>query len=281
MATLGAPQTKKFQIGTAELRIGALNSAGRLMPASSVGLIDKASINVEQTSVDLKGGFPQVIVDTAITSQSASITATLREVSRHNLNIMMGNGFVAYNDANLTDLKTTLNTASAYATAATALTLTADLAFAAGDTVVIYPDNDLSQVQVALVASYTSGTKSLVLATGHGLLFPIGVGETVTIYRSPIVSVGAVQSTNYFSVMLIQAERATGRPIAFQAWKAALAGSANYDTNATDFASLELKINLLQPAAVEYDATTGVMKHLSGVIPSNPIGQWVVSSDAA
>ena len=95
MAKLGAPVTSKFPIGTAELRVGPLTKAGRLTQANSVGLVDQATVEVTQNSVDLKGGFPQLLIDTAIIDQEATISATLRESSRRNIKIMLGEGLDA------------------------------------------------------------------------------------------------------------------------------------------------------------------------------------------
>ena len=91
---LGSPRTTKFSIGTAELRIGPLSSAMKLKQENSVGLIDNATVEVSQESVDLTGGFPKVLVDTAVVSQESSITATLREFSRRNIQVLLGEGVV-------------------------------------------------------------------------------------------------------------------------------------------------------------------------------------------
>ena len=80
MAKLGSPQTTKFSIGTAELRVGVLEKALKLVQGNSVGLIDNATVEVTQESVDLNGGFPKVLVDTAVVSQEATITAGLKGV---------------------------------------------------------------------------------------------------------------------------------------------------------------------------------------------------------
>ena len=72
---LGSPITNKFNIGTAELRVGPMSSANKLLEAHSVGLIDSVSLNVDQEAAQLEGGFPRKLVDTAIIRQSSSITA--------------------------------------------------------------------------------------------------------------------------------------------------------------------------------------------------------------
>ena len=37
---LGSAKTRQFNLGTSELRVAPLTSAGRLLPAHSVGLVD-------------------------------------------------------------------------------------------------------------------------------------------------------------------------------------------------------------------------------------------------
>ena len=120
MANIGAAKSRKFAIGTSELRIGPLNMAGRLTQDYTVGLIDTAVLSVEQTVVDLKGGFPQTIMDSAVTDQSAQITATCREFSRRNLGIMLNQGLAYVSDDDANDAKTTLAAAVAPITATAA-----------------------------------------------------------------------------------------------------------------------------------------------------------------
>jgi len=62
MAKLGSAITPKFDIGTAEMRLGPLTKANLLQQSDSIGLIDDATYTVNQTSVDLLGGFPKTVV---------------------------------------------------------------------------------------------------------------------------------------------------------------------------------------------------------------------------
>jgi hypothetical protein len=50
------------------------------------------------------------------------------------------------------------------------------------------------------------------------------------------------------------------------------------DTNAEDFASTDIEINLLEPAASEY-ASGGDLVHLNNIIPTNPIGFFAGGGD--
>jgi len=108
MANIGAAKSRKFAIGTSELRIGPLSKAGKLTQDYTVGLVDSVELVVEQTVVDLKGGFPQTNMDSAVTDQSAQITAACREFSRRNLGIMLNQGLAYLSDDDTNDAKTTL-----------------------------------------------------------------------------------------------------------------------------------------------------------------------------
>lgn len=278
MATLGSAKTKKFAIGTAEVRIGPQSSAGRLTSAHSIGVVDKATVAFDQKTVDLMGGFPQVPIDTAIVGQEAKLNATLREFSRRNLNILLGNGVATYDT---TDVKATVDTTSGISANATTIPVDAVAGFTVGDTVVIsvlgYPE----LVTVSTIASIDSSPPdNIVLTTGLGLAAAIPINSTCTIFKSPAVAIGNLSTVNYFAVQLVQLERSTNRPMVFDFWKATVASGVNYDTNATDFASTELQLKMLEPASVEYGASQP-LEHLATIIPSFPVGRFVISSDAA
>ena len=48
---LGSPQTNKFPIGTAEIRIAPMNQALKQMPSHSIGCLDDVTISISNTSV--------------------------------------------------------------------------------------------------------------------------------------------------------------------------------------------------------------------------------------
>ena len=124
MAKLGAPSTNKFNIGTAEVRIGPMASANKLTQSHSIGLVDNATVEITQNSVDLLGGFPQVLVDTAVISQEATMTATLREFSQRNFNVLIGEGVADY-IADNTSLTTSVDLATDAVAVVTAEDMTA------------------------------------------------------------------------------------------------------------------------------------------------------------
>lgn len=270
---LGSPVTNKYAIGTAELRIGAMTQANKLTQAQSVGLIDQATLEVTQTSVDLLGGFPKVIADTAIVSQESTITATLREYSRRNFNLLVGEGAAAA----IADTNTLI--VSDAAAAATSFNVSAGegALFTAGDLVQIYTEGHNADLTLARIESIA--TDAITLDTNTPLLFAVnGTTETVYMYKIEQVAIGAIQQTKYFSVQLVQTERSTGRPLTFNFWKGAIGAGMNYATNADDFASTELNIKLLQPSALEW-ATGGDLEHLALIIPDNPTGLIATGGD--
>lgn len=273
MSQLGSPVTNKYAIGTAELRIGALADANKLTQSNSVGLIDQATLEVTQNSVDLLGGFPQVIVDTAITSQEASITATLREYSHKNFNLLVGEGVVA----SIADVNSLIVDDQLAGATTVDVTAAEGVLFAAGDLVQIYTDGFNENVSLCRIDSVAVDT--LTLDAGTPLLFDVnGTTDTVYIYNIEQVPIGAISQTNYFSVQLVQTERSTGRPLTFNFWKGAIGAGMNYGTNATDFASTDLNVKLLQPAASEY-AVGADMEHLANIIPTNPTGLIATGGD--
>ncbi len=269
MAKLGSNQTSKFSIGTAELRIAPLSSAMRLTQANSVGLVDSVTVAVEQQSVDLEGSFPKTLFDTAIISQTATVTATLREYSRRNLQVMLGEGVSA---AQPTDFSTTVS--SATTAGSTTVPVSDESGFTGGDLAIIYQASDNSTVTVGIVASVSVG--SLTLDPDTPTLFDYSSNDPV--YLANQVAIGAVTTTNYFSVQMLQTERATGRPIGFNFWKAAISSGMTLQTNAEDFASTDLEIKILQPAASEY-AAGGPLAHLNNIIPQHPSGMYFGGAD--
>ena len=271
---LGSPQTTKFSIGTAELRIGRLEDALVLTQAHSVGLIDNATVEVTQESVDLEGGFPKVLVDTAVVSQTSNITATLREYSRRNLQVLLGEGVVDIG-SEPADVSTTVD--SAGSATDTSISVASETGFSDGDIVVVYGDSDatLAEVQVLRVSTTAAGT--LTLDADTPLFYDIAVGDHV--YKANQVAIGAITETNYFSCQLLQLERSTGRPIGFNFWKGSIGAGMTFSTNAEDFASTELNIKLLQPASTEYATVSDPLYDARDLIPSHPTGMYFGGGD--
>ena len=266
---LGSPVTNKFSIGTAELRIGPLTAANSLLGTHSIGLIDSASLNVEQEAAELEGGFPRKLVDTAIIRQTASITATLREYSRKNILTMLGEGA----GISTADFGTVFDAQNVVGTSVTVPT-GEGTNFTAGDIITIYRAGAPEDVSICLVASVA--TDVLTLDTGTPTLVQYEIGDLI--FTSKAVPVGAVSQTNYFAVSLIQKENSTGRPVVWSFWKGAIASGLSMESSAEDFASTDIEINLLEPSATEYGAG-GDLVHLNNIIPNNPVGFFAGGGD--
>ena len=277
MANLGAPQTTKFQIGTAEVRIGPLSLANKLTQAHSIGLIDNVTIEISQDSVDLEGGFPRAPVDTAIIRRNGTVTATMREYSRRNIKIMMGEGVTA--GAEPSDVKSLLVTNASSGATSFDVTAATGANFTAGDIIVIYPDGDPASISVCEIDSIATDT--ITLDTNTPTLHNYdGTADTIHVYVAQQVGIGAIQTTNYFSAQILQVERKTGRPVGFNIWKSTIASGMTLASNAEDFASNDLAIKMLDPAASDYGAG-GDLLHLAALIPSHPQGMMFYGADDA
>jgi hypothetical protein len=290
MAKIGAPQTQKALIGTFELRIGPMNKAGRLAAEHSVGIIDQVKLDVQMDSVDLMAGFPQKPVDTAITKFVTGFTATLREGSLRNLNVLLGNGL---QDTNVEgpDVSGIVNTSVALVAGATALTM--DISFAGtlaiGDTVVIYETTNPSNMSVSKVATFTAKSgvtpASLTLESTRALVSIAGKpafaqNASVKLYKAPTISGGNISSApQYFSAQLIRLDRTTGRPVGFNFWKTSIATGAAISAAVTEFASTDMQLKAMEPLDSEY-AAGGALVHLASIIPSNRVFQIFDAADS-
>ena len=272
---LGSPRTTKFSIGTAEMRIGPVAAALKLKQEHSIGLIDNATVEVSQESVDLLGGFPKVLVDTAVVSQESSITATLREYSRRNLQVMLGEGVVPSASEPLDVSTTTTATANAGESTITVSSITG--MDTAGDLIVIFGKTDSTVANVSICRVLSAATLTITLDSNTPLLHNVAVGDFV--YLANQVAIGAILQTNYFACQILQLERATGRPFGFDFWKGSIGGGMTFATNAEDFASTELNVKLLQPAATEYGAG-GDLEDLANIIPDHPTGMYFGGGDS-
>lgn len=287
MANLGSPKTRKAAIGTFEVRVGPLNKASLLTADNSIGIIDNVKLDFTIDSVQLLAGFPQKPVDTAVTKLVNGLTATFREYSRRNFNILIGNAVFDY-DLAATVVSGTVDTTTAIAAGATSIVMTAGFtgAFVAGDTVVIYDVNNPANVCIVQANTWTAGTKTLTLLAATPLTAAGGgtnvfaAGTVVKAYKAQTIAGGALNNVNYFSMQLLRLDRGTNSPVGCNIWKAAIAGSSSIGAGVTDFASSELQVTFLEPAASEY-AVGGSLVHLATVIPANPAFMWFDVSDAA
>ena len=270
MANLGSAVTNKFSIGTAELRIGPVSLAGQLTQAHSVGLIDVATVSVSQNSVDLLGGFPQKIIDTAVVSQESSLAATAREYSKRNIDILLGNAAAVLTTQAATDRSLVVSSSGAAEITVTG----ADGAnFAIGDILVVHSQTNPEDVSVVRIDGIT--VDSLALDAGTPLTFTPVAGDFI--FQAEPSAVGDVNQTNYFAVSLVQTQR-NGDPAVWNFWKAAVSAGMEYGTSAEDFGSTEIAIKLLEPSAADY-AAGGDLNHLANIIPSHPTGMFVAGAD--
>jgi hypothetical protein len=275
MAKLGSPVTNKFIIGCAELRVGPLSKANQLSQAFSVGLIDEAAFTVSQETVDLEGGCPKTTLATAITGQLATITATMREYSYRNLKMMLGEGVALVTPA---DFETTLAGADLVA-GVTTIEVADASGFSDGSVIVIYPEGKPENVSVTQIDAVAGTT--LTLKAGQGIAVDYAVttdaATAFKVFLASPIAIGAVERTNYFSVMLIGQATDTGRPAPVSFWKAAISSDLTVSTNADDFSSADLEIKCLTPTIGEY-ATGGELFHVASLIDGHPTGMVAYGS---
>ncbi len=135
MAILGGAVTNKFVIGNFELRVGPQNMAGKLTSAHSVGVIDRFAVRSQQQSADLMGLFPQELIDTDIVSQTTQLTATLREFSPRNMNMLLGNGLTEESGIVVGNTTSQLTSATVISTREKPSITVSNLALTSGGTV--------------------------------------------------------------------------------------------------------------------------------------------------
>jgi hypothetical protein len=224
-------------------------------------MVDQATVTVNQESVDLEGGLPKRIVATAIVRQTTEVSATLREYSRRNINLMLGNGVTT----DPTPVATTVGANAA--AAATTLTVVSATGLTAGDLIIAYNVNKPEDVQVLKIASIATNVLTLVADTP--VLVALVTGAPVMLAQH--VPIGAVTATNYFAAMVIGQEFSTGAPTVWNFWKCAVSSGLNVASNSDDFASTDFTMKSLEPAASEY-AVGGVLEDLAAEVIANPTG---------
>lgn len=266
MATLGAAVTDNFSIGVAEVRLGAMSDASKLSQANSIGLVDQASVSIAQTSVDLKGGFPRKLVASAVTEQTGTASATFREYSRRNMNIILGNGIPAA----ATEVATTVT--SDVLIGATDIVVADAAGFTIGDVVVIYQEGKPESVSVVKLTAVDPDGLTFA-ANSLAQAYTVSAG-TVKVYKANPVQIGAVSKVNYFAATLIQ-QGSSGDPVIWNFWKCSIGGNMDYATSAEDFASSTMELKILEPAAVDY-AVGGPLEHVAGMIADHPMGMAIL-----
>ena len=259
---LGSPVTDKFPIGTAEIRLAPLAEALKHLPSHSIGQLDDVTVSVTNTPVEKKAGFPQRTVATAITETVVTITGTVGEYSRRNMQILGGEA----PEAPVADVMVAVP--NAIASGATTIELgTGDGAkFAAGQLIVIYVDGRPELMQVTKIASIAADT--LTLATGMGALhnFP---GSVTRVFAAQPIGKG-IKKTNYFSAQVIQNQFSDGRPIAWNFWKVSNAGGLELAMNPTDFSTATIELSAVEPVATEFQEG-GLLAHVADLIAEYPV----------
>ncbi len=275
--SLGQARTNRFNIGTAELRVGPLSASGKLTQKHSVGLIDDAKVAYSREVAQLKGGFPKKLVDETPISETTTITATLREYSQKNLDILLNQGDLA----TVTDVFSNCTAAITGGATTPEVTVASGASFTVGDTVVAYIVGHPEWVFVGKLLS--KATNDLTLSEMDSDLYTqintlIAGGSVLRVFRAVVSSVGNLAATAYYGVSLVQRDLKTGRPIVFNFWKVTAKGGMDYGTNATDYNSTSLSLEVLEPSAVDY-AVGGDLEHLADIIPTAPMWQLLNSAD--
>lgn len=275
--SLGQARTNRFQIGTAELRVGPLSAARKLTQAHSVGLIDEAKIAYSREVAQLMGGFPKKLVDETPTSEATTLTATLREYSRKNLGILFGKGTLAA----ATDKNTVSSGAMTGGASTPTLNVDFSTGFAANDIVTAYIAGRPELVFVGTVLSTAVGEIDITAIDSDlytEINAAITAGADLKVFKAATIGVGDIAQTEYFSASLVQKDLKTGRPIIFNFWKVSSKGGMDYATNASDYASTELSLEVLEPTAADY-ASGGPLNHIASIIPNSPMYEMVNSAD--
>jgi hypothetical protein len=157
--SFGSAQTNKTLIGTVELRIGMLNEANKLTAMHSVGIVDSVKLESTTDTAELMAGSPQRQVDVAITKSSTTFTATMRETSRRNMNILLSNPDIAPDSASA-HVVGSVSTSAALQKGAKTLNTFSDLTgqIRAGDVIGVFPVSTPAEFQLCEVQSVTGAS---------------------------------------------------------------------------------------------------------------------------
>lgn len=260
--SIGSPQTDKFPIGTAEIRLSALADALKHLPSHSMGCLDDCTISITNNKVQKKAGFPQRQVAEAVTENVVSITGTVAEYSRRNFQIMGGEAA----EPVVPDVKVPLKTA-ALAGATTLELNTGDGAkFQAKQLIVAYVDGHPEQISILQIDSIATDT--LTLSTKTPTLFAYPANITKIFAAQPIGK--AITKTEYMSCQVLQSQFSDGRPIAWNFWKVSGGSGLELAMNATDFSTTQVTLNAMEPAATDFQ-TGGPLNNVADIIAEYPI----------
>ena len=259
---LGSPITDEFPIGTAEIRLAPLSSALKMMPAHSIGQLDDVTISVSNTSVQKKAGFPQRTVANAVTENVVTISGTVGEYSRRNMQILSGEA----PEPLVPDAASSLALAASAGATSVTLATGGGALFTASGLIVIYVEGRPELMQVTKIESIAGDV--LTLATGLPLLHAFPANLTKVFAAQPIGK--AITKTNYFAAQVIQSQFSDGRPIAWNFWKVSNSGGLEAAMNPTDFATTTIELEAMEPSAAEFQVG-GPLAHVADLVVEYPI----------
>lgn len=259
---LGSPQTDKFPIGTAEIRIAALSKALKHLPSDSIGTLDDVTISVTNTSVQKTAGFPQRQVASAITENTVSISGTVGEYSRRNIQILGGEA----PEAPVADAMALLAAPAAAGSTTLELAPGSGALFTANQVICVYVDGRPELLTIAVIDSIADDTLTLKATTP--MLHPFQANVTKVFAAQPVGK--AITKTEYFSVQVIQSQFADGRPLPWNFWKASITSGLELALNPTDFSTTTMEIACMEPAASDFQVG-GPLEHVSDLVVEYPI----------
>lgn len=150
---------------------------------------------------------------------------------------------------------------------------------AVNDVLTIYNTASPAEVHVSVVTAVSTSSGISTVTIEPALPFTIyqdALGDTYSAFQSEALAFGRQSAVNYFSVSLVQVDRATSRPIVLDFWKAALDGGLNLSGSPTDFGTTELRFKFLEPTAAEYVST---YSHVDDEFTKFPVFRWAAVAD--
>lgn len=274
MALIGDSQTSKFFISMAEVRLGPMEKAMRLLPTHSIGLLNSATVSFAAESVDLEAGLPRKIYDTQIISQLGTVAMEMREYSRRNMQFLLSYAPEEYTD----QVIDTLTGVVAADLPSTVLAVSDGNNFTIGDVVLIYPSDITMQgnVSYARVTDVTINDVTVVTNTLEmGLPFGYAAGDYVV--KSQPIPIGANSTTQYFTAQVLGTDR-QGVPIGFTLWKCALASGLEVGFNADDFNTNAGELKILTPSAADI-SSGGSLEGVADLVTAFPQGMATFGGD--
>ena len=272
MSQIGDARTDRFFISPAEVRIGALSKAFRLLPDDSIGLLNSATVTFNIESVDLEAGLPRRLYDTQIVSQLGSVAMEMREYSRRNMQMLLGyapDDYVAKTEATLS--------APAVQDTDNSITLQAGEGskFAQGNIIAICSADLTKQAQVtyAEVTSVTVDTLSL----SQTVMFNYATNDKV--FNAEPIPIGANTTTQYFTAQVLGTAR-DNNPVGFIFWKCALSSGLEVGFQGDDFNTNSGELKILAPSAADL-AVGGPLNHVAAQIANHPNGMALYGGDLA